>query len=243
MKIELSPLEKERFGFKTARAVDVTAGTLAEIMDFCRVHAVQFLIARIDASELKAVQEAEKQDFLLMDTLMYAKRDVLTSPIPLNENTNVLVRPYRPGDEMQIRAVAVGAFRDYGGHYHADERLDRRKCDEVYEDWAVNSCVSDGLADIVLVAEHAGSIASFVALRTNQVTDEGEIRLFAVAPWAQRQGIARSLMLASMAWCRDQGRSSLLISTQIINYPMRKVWTRLGFEPVRAVYTFHRWFD
>jgi hypothetical protein len=34
----------------------------------------------------------------------------------------------------------------------------------------------------------------------------------------------------------------MLISTQITNVAVQKVWTRLGFEPSRSYYTFHKWF-
>lgn len=242
MKIELSLLDEDQFGFKAARAVDVTAESLPEVMSFCQHHAVQFLIARTDVSELKAAQAMERQGFLLMDTLVYAGRDIVSRPIPADDSEKVRIRSFRPGEEEQIRIIAVEAFHNYGGHYHADERLDRKKCDAVYESWAIRSCFSREMAEAVLVAEQNNMIAGFTTLKLNQA-GEGDIRLFAVAPWAQRQGIARSLMIGSMNWCREKGLSRTVISTQITNYAMRKVWTRLGFEPTRAFYTFHRWFD
>ena len=243
MKISLSLLDEDQFGFKTARAVDVTAESLPEIMTFCHDHEVQMLVARTDVNELKAVQAMEKHGFLLMDTLVYSVRDVVSRSIPPDDNERVLVRPFRHGDEEQIRAVAAAAFQGYGGHYHADERLDRAKCDAVYESWAVRSCFSESMADVVLVAEQGHAVVGFVTLLIDDAGDEGDIRLFAVAPQAQRQGIARSLMIGAMAWCQDQGLSRTIISTQITNFAMRKVWSRLGFEPLYAFYTMHKWFD
>ena len=243
MKIELSALDEQHFGMKTARAVDISTESLAKVMAFCHEHSIKFLIARTPVTELKAVQAMEKQGFLLMDTLVYSGCDIVSRPIPTDDDTKVKIRAFGPGDEHQIQAVAAGAFQAYDGHYHADERLDRKKCDAVYESWAVNSCTATGLADVVLVAEQNDTIVGFTTLLLNDRADEGDIRLFAVAPWAQRQGIARSLMIGAMQWCHEQGLARTIISTQITNIAMRKVWSRLGFEPLAAYYTLHKWFD
>jgi len=40
-------------------------------------------------------------------------------------------------------------FHGYLGRYHADDRLDRGKCDELYTSWAYCSCVSREVADEV----------------------------------------------------------------------------------------------
>ena len=243
MRIALSLLDEDQFGIKTARAVDVTVASLPEIMAFCHKHEVQMLVARADVSELKAVQAMEQHGFLLMDTLVYSMRDVVSRSIPHDDNENVLVRPFDLGDEEQIRAVAAAAFQGYGGHYHADERLDRAKCDAVYESWAVRSCFTESMADVVMVAVQRHAVVGFATVLLNDAGDEGDIRLFAVSPQAQRQGIARSLMIGAMQWCREQKAMRTTISTQITNFAMRKVWSRLGFEPLYAFYTMHKWFD
>ena len=69
--------------------------------------------------------------------------------------------------------MATEAFRGYYGHCHADQRLDRAKCDEVYRDWALRSCLSRDVADQVLVAVLDGSIVGFGDLRLN-TPEEGE---------------------------------------------------------------------
>ena len=73
--------------------------------------------------------------------------------------------------------------------------------------------------------------------------EEGEGVLFGVAPAAQGRGIYRSFMVRGMEWCLAQGTSRMVVSTQITNIAVQKVWTRLGFEPHKSYLTFHRWFD
>jgi ribosomal protein S18 acetylase RimI-like enzyme len=210
-------------------------------MDFCRANGVALLIARCLVSELRAAQAMEREGFFLMDTLVYYACNLERTPIP-SDTAQATWRPIRPGEEEAVRAVADQLFRGYAGHYHADERLDRTKCDEAYTSWALRSCVSRDVADDVLVGVVDGSIAGFATLRINS-PEEGEVMLGGIGPAAQGRGIYRSLMIAGMGWCRSRGATRMVISTQITNWAVQKVWTRLGLEPCHAYYTFHKWFD
>lgn len=239
--IYLSAIDEERFGIRVARTPQVAADDLPGIMDFCQAKGVVLLIARCLASELRAAQFMERDGFALMDTLMYYRRDLVAESIPSDTGT-VLVRPMRPGEEDGVKAVAAVSFRGYFGHYHADERLDRAKCDEAYKSWAYRSCVSRDVADKVLVADLECSIVGFATLRLNS-QEEGEGVLFGIAPSIQGQGVYRSFMIHGMEWCSSKGAKRMVVSTQITNPAVQKVWTRLGFEYSHAYYTFHKWFD
>jgi hypothetical protein len=129
--IALSPLDEDRFDIPSARASGVTIERVPEMIAFCREHGVTFLIARSRATDLNAAQAMERQGFLLMDTLVYWTRSLRESAIPPDTN-DVPVRLMRSADGEQVIAVAVESFRDYFGHYHADERLERTRCDAVY---------------------------------------------------------------------------------------------------------------
>jgi hypothetical protein len=50
-------------------------------------------------------------------------------------------------------------------------------------------------------------------------------------------------MIGSLQWCRSQGAQRMIISTQVVNVSMQKVWCRVGFEPSHSYYTFHKWFS
>jgi GNAT superfamily N-acetyltransferase len=71
---------------------------------------------------------------------------------------------------------------------------------------------------------------------------ESEGVLFGVTPAAQGRGLYRSLMLAGMHWSKLRDAGRMVVSTQITNIAVQKVWTRLGFEPSGSCYTFHKWF-
>ena len=237
--IAFSEIDSERFGVRIARA-HVVSDNLSRALDFCAAERIDLLVARCRTSDLEAAQGMESKGFLLMDTLLYYSFDLTKKEIPVDP-CEVRVRRLLPGDEAEIPRVASAAFKGYLGHYHSDRRLDSGQCDEAYRSWAERSCTTDKAADEVLVAELGGKVAGFATLRLNS-PQEVEGLLFAVAPESQGKGICRLFMIRSLQWCRAQGAKRMIISTQVTNVSMQKVWCRTGFEPSDSYYTFHKWF-
>ena len=238
-KTSFSEIDSVHFGIRVARATGVGMDDLTEVMHFCVVNRIDLLITRCATTDTSVAQAMEKQGFLLMDTLVYYKADLNKKLLP-PRSTTMQLRALQPGDESQVQDVAAAAFKGYFGHYHADSRLDRCKCDQAYQSWALRSC--KGAADEVLVAEQNGEVLGFATLRLNS-SEEGEGVLVAVAPKAQGRGIGPALMIDCMHWCKDRGAKSMIISTQIRNISTQKMWCRIGFEPSYSYYTFHKWFS
>jgi GNAT superfamily N-acetyltransferase len=241
MELALSAIDEERFGIRTARASGVTLEQLPALMEFCQANDVKLLIARCSVQELPTVHEMSRGGFLLMDTLLYFARDLANMPIPAADDS-LVVRPVRVDEAAFIRHMTTIAFQGYQGHYHADKRLEREKCDEVYASWAYSSVMSRDMADEVLVAERQGKIAGFITLKTLN-SEVGEGPLYGVDPSLQGHGIGRNLVIGAMRWFEARGVQKMIISTQITNLSSQKVWVRLGFEPSQSYYTFHKWFD
>ncbi len=237
--VAFSEIDSERFGVRIARA-RVTSDNLSRILDFCAVERIDMLIARCATNDLVAAQSMESNGFLLMDTLVYYSFDLTKKMIP-EDTGKIPLRRFQSGDRAEVRKVASAALKGYMGHYHADRRLDSGQCDEAYRSWAERSCSTDNAADEVLVAETGSKVAGFATLRLNS-PQEVEGLLFAVAPESQGRGICRSFMIRSLQWCQEQGAKRMVISTQVTNVSMQKVWCRTGFEPSHSYYTFHKWF-
>lgn len=237
--IALSAIDEERFGIRTARGT-VTERSLQDALAFCRRERVRLFIARIGTDDQHLTHAMETEGFRLMDTLVQYTRD-LRRPISEYRGRSE-IRPMRPEDMEGIVGVAAKAFRGYGGHYHADPRLDPNLADEVYIDWARRSCVSRDVADEVLVADSDGRIAGFMSLRLNE-PEEGEGFLNAVAPSAQGRGVYTSLMYHAMRWCVGKGAARMVMSTQITNSVVQRAWARAGFWLSGSFYTFHRWYE
>ncbi len=236
----LSPLDETRFRVRTARAMSLTVNLLPQVMDFCRAERVRFLIARCSTQELLAAQAMERLGFSMMDTLVYFRRDLANKSLP--ERRGVPIRSAVSEDADAVRQIARDAFRGYDGHYHADARLDRAACDNLYADWALRSCSQKDLADEVLIAEPGGERLGFLTLKMLE-TGDADGRLYAVAPRAQGRGIGQALMIDGLHWCREHGMQGMVISTQITNLASQISWVRVGFAPFQSFYTFHKWFD
>jgi GNAT superfamily N-acetyltransferase len=199
------------------------------------------LIVRCPAGKLDTAQTLEGHGGRLMDVLVYYARDLRKRPIPADTG-DVALRPVRPADVATVGVIARQSFQGYFGHYQADPRLDTKLADEVYVSWAERSCLSREVAGEVLIADDGNALLGFATLRMNS-PEEGEGVLFGVAPEAQGRGIYRSFMIGGMNWCLTQGATRMVVSTQVTNIAVQKVWTRVGFEPLKSYLTFHCWFD
>ena len=233
----LSPLEEERFGVRTVRVNELERAALPELLDFCRANSVRMVIARCSSEDLASAQALEEAGGRLMDTLLYYSLELARSPAtPIPPR----VRLVRQQEVEPLVAIASDSFRDYRGHYHADPRLDRAACDATYTDWVRRSILDRKVADAVYTCELDGKLAAFATMRANS-PEEGEGVLFGVAPWAQGRGIYADLIRAGIEWCRARSHARMIVSTQVTNLAVQKVWVRQGFEPSGSYFTFHLW--
>jgi hypothetical protein len=238
--IALSPLDTSRFGVRTARADALTADGLSSALDFCHSQDVELLIGRCTVENAATVHMLEAAGFLLMDTLVYYQRNLASSSV--SDSGDDRIRLLRTGEAEQVEAIARECFSDYGGHYHADPRLDRRACTEVYASWARSSCEQPGPKGFVLVADDGHGLVAFAtfSLRT---ADEGELLLGAVSAKAIGSGLYRRLTQAGMHRLQLSGARRFMTSTYLGNWSAQASWVAAGLSPYASYYTFHRWFD
>jgi ribosomal protein S18 acetylase RimI-like enzyme len=240
MPIELNDLETTRFGIVAARVTDVTAHPV-EIDAAARAKGVQMLTTRADVGDLTRVHALEEAGYRLMDTLVYYAREVEGVADPAPSPAGEILRPATTADAPAVGQVARAAFAGYLGHYHADPRLDDAAADAAYVEWAETSIQTVGPRRPALVALQADRVVGFSTLRLNSDA-EVEIVLNGVHPEIQRQGLYGRLVEHGIAAGRTAGCTSVILSTQINNYAVQRVWTRLGFTHGRSLYTFHKWF-
>jgi len=240
LELAISEPDTRRFGMPYVRAKNLTAGDLAAVLDYCRRHDAGICVARCSTGDFAAAHALEAAGFRLMDTLVYYRLELKGAAIP--ERALALpIRTARPAESAAVGRLAAAAFASYFSHYHADPRFDRRKVDEVFIDWAARSCADKAVADEVFVAAAGEELGAFATMRRNDA-EEGEGVLFAVHPRHQSKGIYRDLMISGMQWCAERGCRRMVVSTQINNYAVQRVWTRLGFLTYESFYTFHKWF-
>lgn len=236
--IRMSPLDTHRFGVVTARVDDLGAAEVAEAMAYCQAHDVELLIARAPIEDLEVVHRLGAAGFELMDTLVYYERDLRHSPVI--EPADVFAAP-ADTDVDQVEAIARECFRQYSGHYHADSRLDREACREVYASWARNACLERSHDSFVLVVGEPDHRVGFSCFRRPSA-EIGELVLGAVLPEARGQKLYTRLTLAGAYKLQTAGATRFITSTHLGNWAAEAAWSSAGLRPYRAYHTFHRWF-
>ncbi|MEP1202183.1 MULTISPECIES: GNAT family N-acetyltransferase [Rhodobacterales] len=241
MPIKLNDLECRRFGIVAARLTDPTA-PLDAVDAVARAASVDLLTTRIDVADLPRVHALEQAGHRLMDTLVYYARPLTNLPDGPRDSGQPKLRQATPSDSGDVAALARAAFSDYIGHYHADPQLDSVKADAAYVEWAETSVQTCSDAAPVLVAQDGRDILGFLTLRRNSAK-EYEIVLNAVHPDAAGKGVYGSLVAGSLDLAQQAGAQRVIVSTQINNYAVQRIWSRLGLCHYKSIYTFHKWYE
>ncbi|MFM0335508.1 GNAT family N-acetyltransferase [Paraburkholderia fungorum] len=240
MSLVLSELDQSRFGVVTAKATARHVDEFDRIMEACSAQKVEFLILRVDSSDLPVVQAAEKQGAFITDALLYFEK-TLSSGSALILPDSVRLRKAEAEDASRIGHLASQVFRDYDGHYHTDPRLPKDKADQVYSSWAEAACINPQVADEVLILERESEIIGFSALKLVE-PQAFDCSLLGVSPLARREGLFRSLLQGSMDWGLSRGLTTMEYSTQLTNVPAQRGLCKVGFLPTKSCYTLHKWF-
>lgn len=241
MEFSLSPLEEARFGVRTVRTQVGSVEDIQEVLRFCHASEVRLAISRCPVEPPLLAQQLEEAGFRLMDTLVTYERTLLGLPEPPSVD-GIAIQVMHPEDTPGIVEIARECFRDYAGHYHADARLDRAACEEIYPSWTRRCCENRDASHEVFTAYVEGIPVGFAAVELESDA-AARVPLNAVRPEFRRRGIYTALLSSAVHWSRTRQASSLRISTQLNNLGVQSAWTKLGFTLCRAEYTFHRWFD
>jgi ribosomal protein S18 acetylase RimI-like enzyme len=177
----------------------------------------------------------------LADTLVYYKNSHCRA-VPLTMPDEYSWRLANEADADEVGSLSERIFKNYQGHYHADRRLNKSDCDQVYVSWAVNSCLHANAADAMLLILFDKRIAGFLTVKVID-SESCEIVLNGVDPDFQNKGIYSMLMTLAKKWAAEHQLGQIIVSTQLNNLAVQKVWCRHGFEPYKSFYTFHKWFS
>lgn len=235
--ITFSAPDSRRFGIRVYRGRISDDDSLRRALD-CEED-VDLMVVRCPVERADLVDRLEARGFERMGTLV-TYRGATGRFTPPRPDERLVLRPVEGRDLDPLARLAREAFTDFGGHYHADPRLDSAAATEGYVEWCLSLAAN---ADArVQLAVHDGSVAGFLAL-VPATTDESEIQLNAVAPRLQRRGIYTTLLQDAGNFLREAGIAHVRVSSQQRNLAPQKVWMRAGLEQSAAHHTFHRWFD
>jgi len=202
---------------------------------------IKHITCRIPVDDFNTVYVLEQAGFYLADTIIEYYFDFRKQEIPQISHQCEL-RLYQDSDYEMVKNGSKEIFKEYIGRFHRDPYLDPKKCDELYEQWMLNSC--RGLADDCIVAlidqEFAGFISCEIFYEINKILplSFGEMVLIGVSPKFRRRKVCTSMVNFGQHYFKDKV-NLVRVATQINNFYVQRAWHNLGFLPKYAFHTFH----
>jgi hypothetical protein len=240
--VTFSELDSHRFKVRIGKVTTSAGADVASILASAQALNLDMLIGRVITSDMRTIHQLEAHGFHLMDTLIHYKKTNF-SGVASQIMGRFSLRFASMEDENPIRSLAEEAFSNYLSHYHADPKLDRSRCNEVYADWAARSCKGLPAADAMIVA---------ICIDTKQFAGFGTLKwinswnlcgpLFAVSSEFRGQGLFRGILERALYEGYLKKAQSFNYSTQITNLSTQKALCEMGFFPSKSEYTFHKWF-
>jgi len=238
--MQISVPDSERFGIHVARTRLETLGDLDETHALARARGLDMLIVRVATRQRAVAAALRRVAGEPLDEILYFEGAIPTEPVsPAARRERS--RCATASDAGDMAAIARHAFAGYCGHYHADPRLPRHCCDEVYASWAARCCSERGVADSVqLLTDETDDLLGFCALKLLDAAT-CEFGLNAIAPEHQHRGLYRQLLGMCFEWARQQGASRWASSTQLANTRVVGAWRRRGWRESSRDWTYHWW--
>lgn len=245
MDVTENVMESARFGVRFARLTlaDDDMEALGGVLDRADADGIDVTSVRADTLSLATVRALEDAGFRLMDTLVYYRRSLspeLTDRMEGAGKAGSVIVPLSAADAEAAAAISRSAFAGYLGHYHADPRLADDAATEAYADWIYRALRTPTAGQVALGCTVEGRLAGFI-LGLPRAGGSSEITLNAVHPDAQRGGVYRALLRRYLVLAQAHGDHDVLISTQLQNHAVQRVWSREGFLLSHAWHTLHRW--
>jgi acyl dehydratase len=224
--------ESDRFGFNVGRT------RLAD-PDFAALDA-EIRASDLDLAIVRVPAGAEGVGRLTdptihADTLVYYRVDLDRHDPREPRNGHLEFRPATSDDAPSLDVLIGETFADYTSHYHANPALDRADILAGYEEWARGFIGPEDR--IVTLAFDGNDLAGFAAWELRGTEAEGV--LYGVSPLHAGRGLYGDLIRQTQLEAKAHGASRMIVSTQVHNYAVQKVWAREGFHMFQAWDTYH----
>ena len=237
-----SKIDSLRFGVKTAKINDPELLTL-DTIKFLKKKDFKFVISRVASENIKLINFLEDHGFRIKDIQLTYKFDLMKQEINTHYlNNEITVRDGNPSDIEQLKTIATDCFWEYG-HYFADSNLNKLDCMEVYKEWTVNALLDKKVAEKFFVAEFEDKLLGylFFCLKNTGSKQYSFSGLGAVGSESRGKNVFSTLAIESLNWAKSEGQIWQEHNVLNINYPVNKVFSKLGFSNYKSETTLHAW--
>ncbi len=135
------------------------------------------------------------------------------------------MRRVRDGEHASVGAMTVAAYAPFVG------------VDDPYARCLADAAIRDLEAEVWVAVDETGHLLGNVTVcptgsvwRELATADEGEFRMLAVDPAAQRRGVGEALAVAAVDRFRAEGAAGVVLSSLPAMHAAHRLYERLGFE-------------
>jgi predicted acetyltransferase len=237
--ISFSKADSDRFHLSLHRGVSEEFNLLG-LNQYIAANNPDMLILRYAAETIEKhyLLKELNYDLLFADALVYY--DVNLKKLEAKPFRNVLqFVEVQEGDLGKLREIVPIIFKEYKNHYFSNPALSKEYILEGYIEWAsnyVNSKQPDRKSWLVYKEDTLIGFAT-CAMYANDNSCEGV--LYGVHPEFAGGGVYTDIIRFTQNYFKEAGYDKMIVSTQIQNYAVQKVWQKEGFLISKAYYTYH----
>ncbi len=232
-----SPKESARFGLKVRRYA-IGGGEPEPLLDAVRADGADLAIVRMPTSRTDVLYRLGEtcEDVVLGDCLVVYRRDNVRLGRPeSSSNASFAARPATRDDFGLLDKLTDEIFVGYRNHYQANPRLDGFDLSDGYREWTRGHVGAGELR--CLIGSVDGVECSYGTVRIDP--EECEIVLNGVLPEYRSRGVYRDLLRTMVCLFMDEGAPVSMISTQVDNVAVQRVWVKEGFRLDDSYFTVH----
>ncbi len=206
---------------------------------------IKFISADINTTDVNTIHSLEESGFRLMGTYItfLVKKGNIQKRFLSNKIKSVILRRLKYVDIPVIQKIAKEA--DWQGHFFTDPKLDKKRCRQLYIEWAKKSCY--GYADEVLVYLFKRRVVGFSTFKIDkELFDNFKIKLghtplISFSKDAIDKGIYNEkVVLDTFRYFLDKV-DMVDVRIELNNIKVAKYFLTLGARVAERTYSFHKW--
>lgn len=243
--ITYSQIESNRFGINVFRS-KTNELNIEKLEQELNDNNVDLLILRIPTTTKQQHHKLLnlKYKVLHADSLVYYKHKLIKDSNMVLENNKpfngLIFKPINNENAVVLNKIIPIIFNNYQNHYYSNPYLDRKKINEGYIEWA-KSYIDNSVDKIgwLVFDSISGEICAFATCSHEQENQLCEGILYGVMPNFSGKGTYSSLIKFTKEYFAQLGYSDMIVSTQLQNYAVQKVWHRENFVLFNSWETYH----
>jgi GNAT superfamily N-acetyltransferase len=216
----------------------IANGLMKELNEWVAKQSIKLVIAKIDTIHFCPSLALQQNNYIFYECITHRT---------LKDLNIASETKYRYAVEAD-RENLISVFNDSTfkkSHFYLDDKLDKKKIDEMYDKWIANAFTS---VSEILIVEEEGQIAGVCMF---SVKDYQEQFGKTIATWEfaaisqdfRGRGLGNRLYEATISDCHKKGADLLDATLVAKNILSQRILNNYKFELMNSYFTFHKWYE